>query len=134
MKNYLLILLIFVFLVGCEKPVEDAQKSYDNKDYKGAYDHLRKIETEDDVGEVFDKKQKLVLQIIEDIKEKDFEYTHDFFKLLDENNENYSTIQNKILSILKKDCRYDLFFIVFSFCVDQSVCCASFYIIIFRLN
>ena len=71
MKNYLLILLMFVFLVGCEKPVEDAQKSYDNKDYKGAYDHLRKIETEYDFGEVFDKKQKLVLQIIEDIKEKD---------------------------------------------------------------
>ena len=104
MKNYLLILLIFVFLFGCEKPVEDAQKSYDNKDYKSAYDHLRKIEKEDDVGEVFDKKQKLVLQIIEDIKEKDYDYTQRFFnKLLDEKNENYSTIQNQILMILKKE-------------------------------
>jgi len=97
MKNYLLILLIFVFLVGCEKPVEDAQKSYDNKDYKSAYDHLLKIEKKDDVGDVFDKKQKLVIQIIEGVKDKDHDLTLDLFNLLDENNENYSTVHNQIL-------------------------------------
>ena len=98
MKNYLLIPLIFVFLFGCEKPVEDAQKSYDNKDYKGAYDHLLKIEKEDDVGDVFDKKQKLVIQIIEGVKDNDQDLTLDLFKLLDENSKFILAI-NKIVAV-----------------------------------
>ena len=48
MKNILSIIIIFVFLVGCQKPLEQAQESYDKKDYKSALKHLKNIKKSDE--------------------------------------------------------------------------------------